>query len=139
MLTYYCPNCWTIVSEDQQTCPNCGYVLDEFNTFTFEDKLLAALHHSVPERRIMAAQILGNRGSQRAVPEFQRIIESDEEDYFFLRTVLQAVSKINHPDRDTILHKASQHPSELVRKLAKELTTRTQQNDQADRWDRHIG
>jgi DNA-directed RNA polymerase subunit RPC12/RpoP len=139
MLTYYCPNCWAIVSEDQQTCPNCGYILDKFKEFTFEDKLLAALRHSVPERRIMAAQILGNRRSQWSIPEFRKIIESDEGDYFFLRAVLLAVSKINHPDRELILQKASRHQSELVRNLANEIIHHLQQNDQTDRWDQHTG
>lgn len=139
MLTYYCPNCWTIVSEGQQTCPNCGYDLSQFEKFSFEDKLLAALHHSVPERRIMAAQILGNRESQRAVPEFRKIIESDEDDYFFLRAVLLAVSKINHPDREPILQLASQHRSDLVRHLADELIQQLQQDNQTDRWDHHTG
>jgi HEAT repeat protein len=139
MLTYYCPNCWTIVEEDQQVCPNCGFVLDQFEKQTFEDKLLAALHHTVPERRIMAAQILGNRGSQRAVPEFRKIIEGDEEDYFFLRAVLLAVSKIDHPDRDGILQTAVHHTSDLIRHLTEELIAQRKQNNPSDRWDRHTG
>lgn len=87
----------------------------------------------------MAAQILGNRGSQRAIPEFRKIIESDEEGYFLLRAVLLAVSKINHPDRELILQKASQHKSELVRNVANELIHHLHHNDPADRWDHHTG
>ncbi len=139
MLTYYCPNCWTIVKKDQRVCPNCGFVLDQFEKQTFEDKLLAALYHTVPERRIMAAQILGNRGSQKAVAEFRKIIESNEEDYFFLRAVLLAVSKINHPDRDSILQIAAHHPSELVRSLAEGLISQLKQDNPSNRWDRYTG
>lgn len=139
MLTFYCPNCWEIVTEDQSTCPNCGYVLGEFNKFSYEDKLLAALHHSVPERRIMAAQILGNRSSQRAIPQFLEIITGDESDYFFLRAVLLAAIKIEHPDRAIILSRASQHSSDLVRHLAAKLMAQLQGNSQPNTWDRHTG
>ena len=139
MITYYCPGCWAIVAEDQTVCPHCGYALNRFDDLSFEDKLLAALHHSVSERRIMAAQILGNRGSQRAVPEFKKIVESGEDDYFFLRAVLLAVSKINHPQQAAILQTAAQHPSELIRHLAEELTAQLQSGRSARRWDRHTG
>lgn len=88
MLTYYCPNCWTIVEENQKVCPNCGYSLADFAHFDFDDKLIAALHHPVTERRIMAAQVLGNRQCKRALPEFRKILESDESNYFFFESNL---------------------------------------------------
>jgi len=75
MLTYYCPHCWSIIQEGQTTCPSCGYILDEFEKSDFEEKLLAALYHPVTERKIMAAQILSLRHSQRALSEFLKIRE----------------------------------------------------------------
>jgi DNA-directed RNA polymerase subunit RPC12/RpoP len=139
MLTYYCPHCWQIVTEEQKTCPHCGYVLDKFKNYVYEDKLLAALHHSVPERRIMAAQILGIRECIQALPEFGRIIASDETNYFFLRAILLATSKIVHPEREAILLKATRHPSQLVSRLAKELLQGLHQDHIPDKWDRHTG
>lgn len=121
MITYYCPNCWEIVKKGQQTCPRCGFILDQFQNSDYEDKLIAALHHSVSERKIMAAQILGDKQSEKALPEFLNIIESDETNYFFLKAVLIATAKITHPLREIILNKAAQHPSELVSRLANEL------------------
>ena len=121
MPTFYCPNCWQIISEDQQICPQCGFALYEFNRSGYEDKLIAALRHSVQERRIMAAQILGDRESLRALPEFLEIVTSAEMDYFFLRAVLWATLKFNHPDRLLILRQATNHPSDLVARLAKNL------------------
>jgi len=43
---------------------------------------------------MMAAQILGNIHSQRALAEFQKIIEGEETNYFFRRAVLLATAKL---------------------------------------------
>jgi hypothetical protein len=137
MLTYYCPNCWVSVDRSDKTCPNCGYAIEDFNQLTFEDKLLTSLHHSVPERQIMAAQILGNLKSERALVEFQKIISSEETNYFLLRAILLATVKINHPARDMILKIASQHTSILVSDLAKELIAQLSENLDFQDWDRN--
>lgn len=101
--------------------------------------MLAALHHSVPERKIMAAQILGIKESQRALPEFLQIITSGENDYYFLRAILLATIKINHPQREVILRKAAHHPSKLVSDLAEELLDQLSKNQPSDTWDQHTG
>ena len=139
MLSYYCPNCWEILDKNEQICPHCGYVLEKFQELAYEEKLLAALHHSVPERRIMAAQILGNIHSHRALAEFKKIIEGEETNYFFLRAVLFATAKINHPNRIIILQKATRKPSTLVSDLANQLLLLLSENKNIDEWDRHTG
>ncbi len=139
MLTFYCPSCWEIVEQTAQRCPHCGFDLTKFNQLAFEDKLLAALRHSVPERRIMAAQILGNIGSHRALPEFYDLVDRQEMDYFFMRAVLLAAAKIDHPDRGRILRKACEHPSELIANLAKELIKQISDQKEIRNWDRHTG
>ncbi|MEJ5201833.1 MAG: HEAT repeat domain-containing protein [Anaerolineales bacterium] len=138
MLTFYCPNCWTELQENTRKCPHCGYEVDHFESSSYEDKLLAALNHPLPERRIMAAQILGNLGSQRALKEFKNIIQA-ETDYFFLRAVLIASAKISSPDRFQILQLATKHESKLVRDLAVELLNQLTSGQEHDQWDRHTG
>jgi len=139
MVTYYCPHCWTVINKDNKICPNCGYNISEFLKSGYEDKLLAALHHSVSERKIMAAQILGIKESQRALPEFLKIITSGETDYYFLRAVLLATAKINHPNREVILQKAAKHPSRMVSDLANDLLKQLEGNHSPDTWDKHTG
>lgn len=120
MLTYYCPQCWGVLQGDESHCPHCGYELGQFTQLPYEDKLLAALHHPVQERQIIAAQVLGELGSVRALPEFEKLLER-EEDYYLLRAVLLAVARIDHPQRRALLRKAREHSSLLVRSLAQEL------------------
>lgn len=87
----------------------------------------------------MAAQILGNRGSQRAIDEFLKILQSDEMDYFFLRAVLLATAKINNPMKNKILDIAAKHSSELVSNFVKKLQLKLTQGKPIRRWDRNLG
>jgi hypothetical protein len=139
MLTYYCPNCWQTVNERDERCPACGFILERYDEMAFEDKLLTALHHSVPERRIMAAQILGNLKNRRALPEFEKIVRSGEGDFFFLRAILQATAKIDHPDRNKILFEASHHSSTLVSQLASQLIAQLSKIHDFEEWDKNTG
>jgi len=137
VLTYYCPNCWAIIANDAVVCSECGYQLDHFEKLSYEDKLLAAIHHSVSERRNMAVQVLGNLGSQHALPKFLEIIENETDDYFLLRAVLLSTSKINHPLRLVILTRATLHSSPLICELALELLDQLHQHGEIPKWDRH--
>lgn len=87
----------------------------------------------------MAAQILGNLKSQRALAEFEKIINSGESDYFFLRAILMATAKIDHPTRDAILNIASHHISTLVSDLAKSLIARIARGENIQEWDQNTG
>lgn len=109
------------MDQNQATCPDCGFILEEFSQLSYEGKLLSSLYHIVPERRIMAAQILGDLKSQAALKEFKNIVYSMDTDYYFLRVVLQAVAKFDDPDRLKIFKKAINNPSTLVSTLAKNL------------------
>ncbi|NMC53877.1 MAG: hypothetical protein GYA48_09625 [Chloroflexi bacterium] len=139
MVTFFCPNCWTSIPEETETCPHCGYELKQFSSLTYEDKLLAALHHSVPERRIMAAQILGNRGCEQALPIFLEILQSGESNYFLLRAILMATVKIDSPLRLEVLNQATHHDSLLVKKLALEMLAQLNNNQAPQKWDHNTG
>jgi len=121
MATYYCPNCWKIIEQNQNTCPDCGFVLEEFSKLSYEEKLQSSLSHPVPERRIIAAQILGELKSKDAFEQFKKIVYSNNPDYYFMKVILKAVAGFNHPDCLKILKKATRNPSILVSTFAQEL------------------
>jgi len=139
MLIYYCPNCWSTVTGDDITCPKCGYELGVFQQLDYEEKLLNALHHTVSERRVMAAQILGNLQSERALNEFQKILESGETDYYFVRILLISIAKSNSPRKLDILNLATTNSSTLIRRLASHLIHVVKNGDDIDEWDRFTG
>ncbi len=58
-MTYFCPECWKIISADAKTCPFCGCDLAAAANRSYPERLIGALHHPIPETRHLAAEILG--------------------------------------------------------------------------------
>lgn len=139
MLTYYCPRCWQIVDEKDKTCPHCGFSLEEFSNQEYHQKLLDALHHTIPERRLIAAQIIGNLKIQQAVPLLKQILANETEDYYFLRAILIALAKIDHAERMAIIENATHHPSSLVRSFAQQILQKIKNNEPIETWDKFSG
>ena len=129
MITYYCPQCWTIVTEQDVSCPNCGYHLGQFTELPYEDKLLLGLKHPVQDIRIIAIKALGDLGNLRAIPEFKQIVMNENEDYYVLRAVLLALEIIPGQQSIALLVQAKNHPSELVRRLADQILKRMSDQD----------
>ena len=51
----------------------------------------------MPEKRYLAIQILGQLGSQAALPGLEKILDTEVNDIYVLREVLVALSKIQGP------------------------------------------
>ncbi len=134
MLTFYCPNCWHMTREKEDTCSNCGFQLKVTSEGEYEAKLIASLHHPVPERRNIAAQVLGNLATPRAIPALVEIVNSGESDYYFMKAVLTAIAKIDWPDREKILETAGNHSSALIAHLAQELLDLVRMGERPQEW-----
>jgi len=139
MITFYCPNCWNRIEENIDTCPFCGFNLADFIQLTYEEKLIQSLHHPVPSRRNIAAQVLGNNNSIKALDEFEKILLSGETDYFFLRVVLLAIAKIKSTKSLELLKLAETNPNALVREWASTLFDSVVNGLPIPEWDRGTG
>ena len=118
MITYYCPACWCEIAETQSHCLACGFELVQDKALTFEEKLLRTMEHPVAEKRYLAIQILGELGSQAALPGLEKLLDTEVNDIYALRETLAALSKIQGPRSRELLQKASRHPYPLIRQLA---------------------
>lgn len=121
MITYYCPACWHEIAGTETHCPNCGFELAQDQALSFEEKLLRSLEHPVAEKRLLAIQILGDLGSQAALPGLENLLEKETKDIYALRETLVALSKIQGPRSRALLQKATQHPFQIIRQLAETL------------------
>lgn len=120
--------------EKEETCSKCGFQLDLSSEGEYEAKLIASLHHPVAERRNIAAQILGNLATPRAIPALIEIVNSDESDYYFMKAVLIAIAKIDWPDREKILEIASRNSSALIAELAQKILDQVRKGERLLDW-----
>src|SRR5947207_1870457 len=67
-LIQFCSNCWARNLLDATVCERCGAPLSETEPICYEQKLLRALHHPLPETREMAAMLLGLHRDEHALP-----------------------------------------------------------------------
>src|SRR5207245_5540565 len=64
---------------DATVCDRCGTSLAESEPICYDQKLMRALHHPVPETREMAAMVLGLRQDQHALPVLMsRLLEESD-------------------------------------------------------------
>ncbi len=66
-LIQYCPNCWAENLLYVTACDRCGTALAETEPIFYDQKLMRALHHPIPETRAMAAMLLGQRRDLHAL------------------------------------------------------------------------
>ncbi|WP_054521397.1 HEAT repeat domain-containing protein [Thermanaerothrix daxensis] len=142
MLTYYCPHCWHTLDAGVTVCPVCGYDLTEFERLPYSQKLIHALHHPIPERRVIAAQVLGDLGAREALPAFEALLDElqgEAYDYYLLRAVLEAIARIPDPRRVTLLRRATHHPADLIARLAHDLLARIEASERLDTPHQALG
>lgn len=128
MLTFYCPACWSAINKGEAQCSVCGYDLRNYEALSFEDKLLLALNHPIPEQRLLAIQLLGRLGSQAAIPGLEKILGNTDNDIFILGEAVIALDKIPGGRSREALEKARQHPYPIIRKLASSLMEKDMPN-----------
>jgi HEAT repeat protein len=88
-----------------------------FDALGYEGKLLLALKHPIPENRMLAIQLLGERESRSAVSVFATILDQ-EEDPYVIRAIALALARIGTGESRTILGRLRSHRSVVVRKTA---------------------
>jgi HEAT repeat protein len=102
-------------------CPNCGFDFSTFEKAPYEEKLMRAVLHPVPEIRATAISILGRIGTARTLPVLEKILHEEKKDIYVLLEVLQALAMIEDPAAGELLQTATQHLYPVVQRRAKEL------------------
>jgi HEAT repeat protein len=117
---FFCPDCWIEIAVGTKTCPHCGYVIAEYESLSYEKKLIRALRHPVRENRMMAIQVLGELRSRAALPMFASVLKI-EEDFYVTREIILALEKIGGTESKKIIRRLKTHKSKLIRSAAKRL------------------
>jgi HEAT repeat protein len=112
-LIQYCSNCWAENLIGATVCERCGTSLSETEPIFYEQKLMRALHHPVPETREMAAMLLGQRRDRHTVPVLMsRLLE--ETDIGVLCGISIALGQLGDCQAVTSLAKRLTQPYALV-------------------------
>lgn len=83
---------------------------------------------------MIAIEVLGRRGYQKAVPALEKILET-ENDYYLIREAIKALDRIGGPKAGAIIGSLSRHPSSLVRKVVSDYIRDDEANNPADARD----
>jgi HEAT repeats len=67
-LVQFCPTCWAANPIDATTCERCSASFAQTGPIFYDQKLIWALQHPVPETRELAAMLLGQRRDKHALP-----------------------------------------------------------------------
>lgn len=116
-LTHFCPNCWAEIAEGAASCSHCGCRPADLDAAPFETKLIRSLGHPIREARMMAIQILGERGSRAAIPALASLIR-EEPDPYVLGEVARALARIDDDAARALLTRLRAHRSAIVRLAA---------------------
>jgi hypothetical protein len=80
-MTYYCWRCYGENDRARGVCPHCGGEIEAPSGTQYVDRLLWAFRHPLPERRMIAAQVLGRRREHRATEELRRPAVTTDDPY----------------------------------------------------------
>jgi len=123
MITYFCPACWKVISEEDIICPYCGYDLRDFQQMPYEYKLLMGLNHPVTEMRLNVIHVIGMKNLKEAIPQLENMINK-ETNPIVLMHIVDALARMSHPEALELLSKLALHRYSLVRSRAKQALER---------------
>ena len=122
-IIYFCPACWSVISEKDNVCPNCGYDITDFHKMPYEYKLLMGLEHPVIEMKINVIHTVGMKDLASALPQLEYMVNK-ESNPIVLMAIVDALSKMSHVAALELLRKLFYHTYPIVRSRARQVLER---------------
>jgi HEAT repeat protein len=111
----FCTTCWTEISAQDQECGVCGANVDD-DPRSYEQKLLGALSHPLPDTRSRICWLLGQKHATWAVPHLLRMLKDC--DLFVRVAALRALGEIGDPSSLEALNEAVEDGNLMIRLAA---------------------
>lgn len=112
-LIQFCSNCWAENLIGATVCERCGTPLSETEPIFYDQKLMRALYHPIPQTREMAAMLLGQRQDRHALPVLLSRLH-EETDIGVLCAISQALGQLGDCEAVASLAKRLAPPLALV-------------------------
>jgi len=112
----FCAHCWAEIDAREPLCPRCEVDLTG-DTRSYEEKLIGALAHPLPEARARVCWLIGENRVCEAVPSLIHLAEHDP-DLFVRKGALEALGAFDEPASVTVLRAVSRTPNRLLARTA---------------------
>jgi DNA-directed RNA polymerase subunit RPC12/RpoP len=112
----FCTRCWSEISARDVVCPECGARVED-DPRSFEQKLVAALAHPLPETRARICWVLGRKKAGWAVPHLLHALA--DRDLFVRVAALRALGETGDESAVPALERAAADESKLIRIVAR--------------------
>ena len=112
----YCTHCWREVNSETKVCPDCEADLT-LDRRTYEQKLIGALAHPLPEARERICWLIGENHIGQAVPDLMKLA-IDDPDLFVRKAALESLGALGDPKSATLLRKISQSENRFLASVA---------------------
>jgi HEAT repeat protein len=113
----FCTHCWTELDASIDQCPYCGTGQDA-DPRSYEEKLVAALEHPLPEARVRICWLIGENTVRAAVPGLIHMVEHDP-DLFVQKAAVEALGKLKDRRSDPLLRAISGSTNRFLAVAAK--------------------
>lgn len=117
-LTYYCWSCYAPSHAASGRCERCGGHIEAPSEADYADLLVWALDHPLAERRLVAAQALGQRREARAEGRLRELARDGEDPYLAAAAVQALVAIVGRQACTSLLTHLAQHGPAPVRRTA---------------------
>lgn len=120
--THYCWCCYSRADESGGgRCRRCGRPIEAPPEADYADRLVWALDHPLAERRMVAAQMLGQRREARATDRLYRLACSRHDPYLAATALWALVSITGRPACTDLLAELAQCGPAPVRQTVRDL------------------
>ncbi len=134
----YCTHCWLEVNSKDILCPGCEADLT-LDQRTYEEKLIGALVHPLPEARERICWLIGENHIRQAVPDLMRLATEDP-DLFVRKAALESLGVLKDPRSTSLLRTISKCENRFLASIAfKSLQAISQEEASTSRSDSKSG
>ena len=112
---HWCHYCYAVNPRAARPCIRCGQPVEGPPGRSFDDQLVWALGHPDGDRAVLAAQTLGRRGVQWALPSLQAVVDENRDPYLAVAALRSAIAIAGRDELRGWLEQLAQCESFMVR------------------------
>lgn len=116
LMIAYCTHCWREVKSETEVCPGCHADLT-LDRRPYEQKLIGALTHPLPEARVRICWLIGENHIRQAVPNLMKLA-TDDPDLFVRKAALESLGVLQDPQSATLLRAISKCENRFLASVA---------------------